>query len=301
MIGVIGEALIDLVISPAGAISPHLGGGPYNTARALGRLGVPTTFLGRLSTDEFGTQLTDELAACRVTARGERCREPTTLALARLDATGKATYQFYFEGTSAPGLTPAALSASLPADLAALHVGTLGLILEPMAEATAQALRGSTAALRMVDPNVRPLVIANHDRYVARLREIVADCDVVKISDDDLAWISRDVTPVAAARAMLQLGPRVVFLTLGSAGTLVIGDDFEVTVPAPFVTVADTVGAGDSFSAGVLAWWWEHGRPSLAERDTAVEAARFGVAVAAKTVQRTGADPPWRHELEPAS
>ena len=297
MIGVIGEALIDLVVASDGTISAHLGGGPYNTARALGRLGVPASFLGRLSTDAFGRQLADELASCGVATAVPPTSDATTLALARLDESGKASYQFYLDGTSAPGLTTETLSTCLPHRFDALHVGTLGLVLEPMAAASVAALRANPNVLRFVDPNIRPLVIRDRDTYLRRLDTVLAHCDVVKVSDDDLGWLIPDTDVVTAARAVLAKGPSTVFVTAGPTGTIVVGQGFEQLVPGETVVVADTVGAGDAFSAGVLTWWWEHARASLSGREAAVAAAVFGNRVAARTVERHGAQPPTRSEV----
>ena len=140
---VCGEALVDLVVRSDGTLVPHLGGGPYNAARTAARLGVPTAFLGRVSNDRFGEQLVAGLAADGVdTATVVRSEEPTMLALAEISAAGGASYRFYVEGTATPGLTAADALAHLPATVSALCVGTLGLVLEPMATAVRSARRG---------------------------------------------------------------------------------------------------------------------------------------------------------------
>ena len=155
---VCGEALYDLVYDGEDDLQGHPGGGPFNTARTIGRLGQPVAYLGRLSTDRFGTRLERMLAADGVRLDAVvRTDEPTTLALAEIDETGSARYRFYERATSAPGLTPEVALASLPPAVGILHVGTLGLTLEPMAtalEAVVEELSGQ--ALVMVDPNIRP-------------------------------------------------------------------------------------------------------------------------------------------------
>jgi fructokinase len=290
-----GEALIDLVPTGDGAFGAHPGGGPFNTARTLGRLGRPVAYLGRLSTDGFGTQLAGLLDADGVRPDAVvRTEQPTTLALVELDAQGSARYRFYTEATSAPGLTAA---DAVPLAVAMLHIGTLGLLLEPMAAALeALAVQLSGSALVMVDPNVRPETVEDHEPYRARLARVLAAADVVKVSDEDLAWLAPDRDPLDAARA---LGPAVVLLTRGAQGAVVLTAGHEVDVPAPRVDVVDTIGAGDAFSGGWLAWWSEHGlgRAELARVDDVIAATRFACLVAARTCARPGASPPWRDEL----
>jgi fructokinase len=302
VIVVVGEALVDLAVHPDGTVGAHLGGGPFNTARTLGRLDVPVAFLGRLSTDAFGRRLRDALAADGVSLDGiALCDEPTTLALAELDQHGAATYRFYVEGTSVPGLTTAHALAVLP-PLEALHVGTLGLVLEPLADATTALVdRLAGDALVMVDPNVRPGVIGDEAAYRARLDRVLAQADVVKVSDDDLAWLAPGVAPEDAARRILDIGAGVVMVTLGARGALVVGAGFAEAVRGPDVTVADTIGAGDAFAGGVLAWWHDNGWPELTDAPSAVAATAFACRVAAATVARPGADPPRRADLAPST
>jgi fructokinase len=230
--------------------------------------------------------------------------EPTTLALAELDETGSARYRFYERATSAPGLTPEAALAVLPAAVGMLHVGTLGLTLEPMAsalEAVVEELSGH--ALVMVDPNVRPWVIGDADTYRRRLRRVLERSDVVKVSEDDLAWLEPERSAADAARMLLQAGPRVVLLTRGADGVQVVTGAGDVPVPAPEVEVVDTIGAGDAFGGGFLAWWRAQGlgREQLDDEAAVVEAATFGALVAARTVGRAGASPPFLHEVTPAT
>ena len=310
MIVVMGEALVDLVIALDGSIRPYLGGGPYNTARTLGRLEVPVAFLGRVSDDSFGEQILECLAMDGVsTVLVVPTTDPTTLAMATLDKRGAATYRFYFEGTSVPGLTPEMAATQLPDAIDALHVGTLALVLEPIADAVESVLRDLDGDdLVFVDPNIRPVVIADRRAYLTRLARVLAHADVVKVSDDDLAWISPGVAPEEAARALLDTspdngpgdGPSVVLLTMGERGVLVVTPAATDLVEAPAVKVVDTIGAGDSFAGGVLAWWHDHGKPDLTEHSAAIAATAFGCLVAAATVATAGANPPRRSELAPS-
>jgi fructokinase len=306
---VAGEALYDLVPEGDGGLRGHPGGGPFNTARTIGRLGEPVAFLGRLSTDGLGAALEAMLAADGVDlAAVVHTEEPTTLAVAYLDGEAAASYRFYQAGTSVPGLTREAALAALPDRVAALHVGTLGLMLEPMAgalEAVVEELAGHT--LIAVDPNCRPGLIADPDRYRARLRRILGAGDLVKVSAEDLAWLLPGTPPRAAARALLDQGPRVVLLTCGAEGAVVVSAGVEARVASPAVAVMDTIGAGDAFTGGFLAWWSSRGldRGALGRSELVVAATEFAVVVAARTCERAGASPPSRQpgsdRLDPAA
>ena len=302
LIVVAGEALIDLVPVAEGELAAHPGGGPFNTARTLGRLERPAAYLGRISSDRFGTQLAELLVADGVSLDAVvRTQDPTTLALAELDAAGAASYRFYERGTSAPGLTEADALAALPPGVAFLHVGSLGLALEPMASALELlATRFAGELVLMVDPNCRPT--AARGDYRARIERVLALADVVKVSEEDLAWLAPGVEAVDAARALLDREAAVVLLTLGGDGAVVLGRELEVAVPAPSVEVVDTIGAGDAFSGGWLAYWAEQGlgRAELADSGAVVAATRFACHVAALTCARAGASPPRRSELEQA-
>jgi len=302
MIVVVGEALVDLTLATDGTLAAHLGGGPYNTARALGRLEVPVGYLGRLSADAFGRRLRQALIDDGVdVSTALSTEDPTTLALAELDEKGHASYRFYLDGTSVPGVEPAAALDSLPLDVDAVHVGTLALVVEPFAAASEAIVhRLAGRSLVLVDPNVRPAIIGDRTAYRARLDRVLAHADVVKVSDEDLAWLRPGEAPDVAGRAILASGARVVFVTLGGAGALVVTSHGAEAVPAPAVHVVDTIGAGDTFAAGILAWWHDHGHPHLADPSHAADAARFAIRVAAFTVQQAGAQPPRRRDLAPS-
>jgi fructokinase len=297
-----GEALVDLVVEPSGALRAHSGGGPFNTARALGRLEQPAMFLGRMSRDRFGVRMREELAEDGVNLDAVvDTDDPTTLALAELDAAGAARYRFYSEGTSVPGLTVEDALAALPADVAVLHVGTLGLMLEPVGGALAAAAeRVADRALIMVDPNIRPVLIPDRARYMSRLAGTLRHTHVVKVSEDDLEWLAPDSGPADAARGLLADGPAVALVTMGGEGALVVTAEDETMVAAPRVQVVDTIGAGDAFSGGFLAYWRmrELGTGALADRSAVAAATEFACRVAALTCARAGASPPRLSELE---
>lgn len=300
MIVVAGEALIDLVLDPGGQLVAFCGGGPFNTARALARLGQPAGFLGCLSDDAFGQRLRGQLAQDGVDlSTAVASRLPTTLAVAELaGGDGSARYSFYTEGTSAPSLSaPEALGALPPAsELEWLHLGTLGLMLQPIAETMLTVLRAPAAdgALVMLDPNIREALIHDRAGYLARLGLVLERCDVVKASAEDVAWLVPGVPAAEGAAELLRRGPLVALISRGGEGALVIARDEVMSVPAPQVAVVDTIGAGDAFGAGFIAWWREHGlgRAELTDLDALEEAARFACLVAARTCERPGATPP---------
>jgi fructokinase len=297
-----GEALVDLVAGGGGELDAHLGGGPFNCARTLGRLEQPVAFLGRISSDRFGVQMRERLEEDGVSLDAVvGTEDPTTLALAELDAEGAATYRFYVEGTSAPGLTVEDALRVLPAGVEMLHVGTLGLVFEPTAGALEAVVeRLAASALVMVDLNIRPPVIREPDAYRARIARLLPRTHVVKASDDDLAWLDTDRSEVDAARALVAAGPPVVLLTRGGEGVTVVTAGAAVDVPALPVQVVDTIGAGDALGGGFLAWWRRAGlgADDLRDDDAVLEATRFACVVAGRTVERAGASPPRLAELE---
>jgi fructokinase len=298
---VAGEALIDLIVSTTGEFLPVPGGGPYNTARTVARLGGEVRFLGHIADDWFGRRLRSTLDADGVDmALVVATAAPTTLVLAEIDAAGVAHYHFYLEGTSAAGLTAEEARRALMPTPAAVHVGTLGLILEPIADSLATLVAEAPAdVFIMVDVNCRPSATAEPSRYRERMTRVLRRADVVKASLEDLAFYDPERSPEAAARRIRELGAGAVLVTRGSGPVVVdhAGGSFEVPVPA--VAVMDTVGAGDAFGGGFLSRWLERGlgREDLADRDRLEEAALFAVRVAALTCERAGADPPTRAEL----
>jgi len=301
-----GEALVDLVPTtdpyegdPAlRPLAPRLGGGPFNVAVGLGRLGVPTTMLTRLSTDPFGDALVARLEANGVdTALVQRGPEPTTLAVVTLDAAGAARYSFHVEG-SADRLV--ADPGELPDDSAALAVGTLSLVLEPGASRYAALAQREAARGRLVslDPNLRPGLVDDPDVLTARLDAIAAVAGLVKLSDEDAERWGR--TPAD----LLDAGAGAVVLTRGAAGLTAHTRGGVVEVPADEVgPLVDTIGAGDSVHAALLAWLAGRDaldRGAVARLDAQAWAEGLGVAAraAAWTVARAGAEPPWRSELD---
>lgn len=302
-----GEALIDMLprVSTLGepAFAPYAGGAVFNTAIALGRLGAPSGFFSGLSTDMLGEILAATLTASQVDLRFcARSPRPTTVAFVKL-VDGQASYAFYDENTAGRLLAPADLP-DLPAAVEALFFGGISLVFDPAAS-TYEALQAREAPRRvtMIDPNIRPGFIAGQEAaYRARIERMLARADIVKLSDEDLAWLAGAGDAVAAARQIIATGPKIVFVTAGAAGAHAVTAERALWAPSQPVTVADTVGAGDTFNAGVLAALHAAGALSKAALgtlpDSVLQAAlALGNRAAAVTVSRAGANPPWAHEL----
>lgn len=303
-----GEALIDMIPVPTQAgrdgFVPHSGGAVFNTAIALGRLGVQTGMLTGLSVDMFGQQLAEALKASHVDISHVITSDrPTTLAFVRL-LNGHATYDFYDENSAGRMLSPDDMPV-LAADVSALYFGGISLACDPGADAYLSLLEreGTTRAV-MLDPNIRPGFIRDIERYRTRLDRMLKLADIVKVSDEDLNWIlPAPLSLLEKVTALLEKGPSAVILTRGGEGAtgfLASGD--EVQVPAIKVKINDTVGAGDTFNAGVLAKLSETGQLSKSalrniDRDSLENALAHGAKVAAVTVSRAGANPPWAGEL----
>jgi len=303
-----GEALIDMIpeptVSGASGFVPHCGGAVFNTAIALGRLGATAGLLSGLSQDMFGQQLTTALTQSGVdTAHVIYSARPTTLAFVQL-TDGQARYTFMDENSAGRMLTSSDLPALQP-EVSALYFGGISLACEPGADAYAALLaKEGPDRLVMLDPNIRPGFIADAARYRDRLEGMIAQADIVKISDEDLDWIvpGADTHP-QKSRALLDLGARTVILTQGAQGaTAYLRNGTEVHVPARPAQIVDTVGAGDTFNAGVLAslsqaGWLRKDRWADITAAQMNDALTLGAQVAAITVSRAGANPPWAHEL----
>jgi fructokinase len=302
-----GEALVDLVPDPStadgelGPLHPRLGGGPYNVAIALGRLGVPAAFYARLSTDQFGDKLFERLRISNVDVElVQRGPEPTTLAVVGLAENGSARYSFHTEGTAARFVE----DRPLPEQTTAVCLGTLGMLLEPGASVYEKVLfreaeRGLFVAL---DPNIRADLITDPDAYRTRFASWLPSVGLLKVSDDDAGWLAGDQDVLDAARDWQRRGPAAVVLTRGADGLTAVTGVGEVSVPGVRAQVVDTIGAGDTVQAALLAWLHRNDALSAAavrrlDRAQWESALRFAAAAAAVTVSRAGAEPPWANEL----
>ena len=303
MIVVGGEALVDLV-DEHGLHRPVPGGGPFNTAIALGRLGIPVAYLGTLSHDAYGSLLARVLTEAGVDMSLVRwSAAPTPVAVVHRQDGGENTYTFQLAGTSLTDFPPEALPA-LPDRVWAIHVGTLALAVDPPAAAYAALLdREAGRRTIVLDPNVRPAVFGDQDAYRAHFEGFAKSADVVKLSDDDAAWIYPGLELAQVLERILALGPRLVAITLGAQGAVAASRDGQANVPGIPVTVVDTVGAGDSFGAALLAALvargaLEPGATRTLDDALLEEAVAYAMTASAITCTRRGAVPPTRAEID---
>ena len=301
-----GDALIDMlpVTDATGtpAFAPATGGAVFNTAIALGRMGTDVWFCSGISTDIFGTALCAGLKAAGVEFRHVIFSDrPTTLAFVTL-RDGQARYTFYDENTAGRMITTQDMPLLGP-ETRALFFGGISLAAEPAAGTYATFLTHNAASrVVMLDPNIRPSFIRDTASYRTRLSAMIARSDIVKLSDEDLHWLQGPGTLADLARTMLSMGPKLVLITEGAKGAHGYFGAHHVFEPAQKVVVVDTVGAGDTFNAGVLTALARTERlekSAIAALDAPMVAQmlRLGNAAAAITVSRVGANPPFAHEI----
>ncbi|MDD7970377.1 carbohydrate kinase family protein [Roseinatronobacter alkalisoli] len=300
-----GEALIDMLpretAAGEGAFAPYAGGAVFNTAIALGRLGAPAGFFCPLSDDLFGAQLRAGLDASGVDhSLSPAVDRPCTLAFVTL-IDGQARYAFYDRGTALREMTIAELP-ELPDTVGALFFGGISLVGDPCGAGYEALCARAGARVVMLDPNIRPGFIRDEAGYRARLDRMLAQADIVKLSDEDLHWLMGDGEIDALAHDLRARGPQVVVITEGAKGARAFWSGGVAQVRSQRVAVVDTVGAGDTFNAGFLRALEQSGaltKAGIAAIDDAqlTAALELGAKAAAVTVSRAGANPPWAHEI----
>ncbi|GEO83570.1 MULTISPECIES: carbohydrate kinase family protein [Alphaproteobacteria] len=301
-----GEALIDMLpresVRGERAFAPYAGGAIFNTAIALGRLGISTGFFTGLSDDMMGDILRETLTSSGVDySFSATLSRPTTIAFVKL-VNGHATYAFYDENTAGRMLSQSDLPA-LGDDCEALHFGAISLISEPCGS-TYEALLIREHGKRVIslDPNIRPGFIKDKAAHMARINRMAAKSDIVKFSDEDLEWFGLSGSHDDLADHWLKHGAKLVVITRGADGATGYTGRFKVSVPSQRVEVVDTVGAGDTFDAGILASLKRQDLLTKAKvatlEETAVRTAlELGARAAAVTVSRAGANPPFASEI----
>lgn len=301
-----GEALIDMLprettLGEKG-FAPYAGGAIFNTAIALGRLGTSTGFFTGLSDDMMGDILRETLTSSGVDSSfAAVSSRPTTIAFVKL-VNGQATYAFYDEATAGRMLDVSDLP-TLDESCNALHFGAISLIPEPCGSAyEALLLREAETRVISLDPNIRPGFIKDAAAHAARIRRMAAKSDIIKFSDEDLAWFGKTGDEATLAQEWLQHGAKLVLITRGAEGATGYTAEHTVSVPVVPVQVVDTVGAGDTFDAGVLAALDRKGlltKSAIATLGAAdiEDALTWGVKAAAVTVSRAGANPPFAGEI----
>lgn len=304
MILACGEALIDMLpretVAQEPAFAPYAGGAVFNTAVALGRLGADTQFLCGMSSDFLGDILRDQLRESGVDDSPSPVKDaPCTVAFVKL-VDGQATYAFYDENSAMRSLTQSDLP-TIEAD--ALFFGGISLVGDGCgATYEALMLREAASRVTMIDPNIRPTFIKDEAAYRARIGKMMAAADIIKLSDEDLHWLEGSGDLADLARGLVAKGAKLVCITEGAKGVTGYSANAEVFVAADKAEVVDTVGAGDTFNAGVLAGLSRAdclSKSAIAALDesTIRAALSLGARAAAVTVSRAGANPPWAHEL----
>ena len=289
-----GEALVDVVVPPEGAARRSPGGSPLNVAVGLARLGVDTLLLTEVGDDDAGRMVLEHVRASGVTVDEASvvAGSSTSTATATLDEHGAASYSFDLGWTLG--------ARTLPPDATALHVGSLGTALRPGRDSVLDLVRQAVEAGLLVtfDPNARPTLTPDAEQAWRDVREVAEAAELVKLSDEDLEFLQPGTAIPAAASSLLGPRTRLVVVTSGGTGALAVSTSATVEVHSRPVDVVDTVGAGDSFMAALVAIAAQHGLDDLHEdRLTAYLTAAHEAA--AVTVTRPGADPPSRGELPP--
>ncbi len=298
-IWVCGEVLIDLIPGADGVRVPHVGGGPANTAKALARLGHDVQFIDGISTDEYGVAARKELLDDEVKLDlALTSDKPTCLAIVSLDANGGASYEFKIDGTATFDFDMKWLPDPSRYKPQVLHIGTLVTVIQPGAEVLYDwAMQVAEFAPIVFDPNIRPSVMGDHDLYEAAVEKWAALSSVIKVSDDDMAWLYPSQKYEDVAKRWINDGAAIVVVTRGSNGIIGFTADGAVEVDGAKITVADTVGAGDTVGAIIVEAMIEKG--ILALTGDVLKATLHRAAVAAGiTCSRKGAQPPYKHELK---
>ena len=298
-IWVCGEVLIDLIPGADGARVPHVGGGPANTAKALARLGHDVQFIDGISTDEYGVAARKELLDDEVKLDlALTSDKPTCLAIISLDANGGASYEFKIDGTATFDFDLKWLPDPSRYKPQVLHIGTLVTVIQPGADVLYDwAMQVAEFAPIVFDPNIRPSVMGDHDLYEAAVEKWAALSSVIKVSDDDMAWLYPGQKYEDVAQRWLNDGAALVVVTRGSNGIIGFTQEGAVEVDGAKITVADTVGAGDTVGAIIVEAMIEKG--ILALTGDVLKATLHRAAVAAGiTCSRKGAQPPYKHELK---
>ncbi len=298
-IWVCGEVLIDLIPGSDGVRVPHVGGGPANTAKALARLGQDVYFIDGISSDEYGQMSRKELLDDEVKLDlALSSDKPTCLAIVSLDEKGGASYEFKIEGTATFDFSASWLPDPSRYKPSVLHIGTLVTVIQPGADVLYDwAMQVAEFAPIVFDPNVRSAVMGDRDVYVAAVERWVALSSVVKVSDDDMAWLYPGQRYEDVAARWIGDGVSLVVVTRGVNGLVGITAEGSVEVPGVKVEVADTVGAGDTVGAIIVEAMVEKG--ILALTGDVLKGVLNRAAVAAGiTCSRKGAQPPYKHELK---
>ncbi len=298
-IWVCGEVLTDLIRDGSGERIPHVGGGPANTAKALARLGQDVYFIDGISSDQYGQKARQELLDDEVKLDlALNSDKPTCLAIVSLNESGGASYEFEIDGTATFDFSASWLPDPSRYKPNVLHIGTLVTVIQPGADVLYDwAMQVAEFAPIVFDPNVRSVVMNDRDKYLAAVERWVAISSVVKVSDDDMAWLYPGQQYADVAKRWISDGAALVVVTRGAEGLVGLTAEGVVEVPGVKVDVADTVGAGDTVGAIVVEAMIEKGILNLTG-DTLKAVLHRAAVAAGITCSRKGAQPPYKHELK---
>ena len=308
MILVGGENLMDMIQidnqNENALFEAVSGGSPYNLAMAAGRQGVKVGYVTPISKDKNGEQLAQNLLNSNVSLLGPRVTAPTSLAMVNIE-NGIPSYSFYREGTAERIITLDTLSKNITSEVSIFHIGSLALTGGEDAlvwEEFVKRTRENNIKVSL-DPNVRPSLIAEPDVYRKRIKNLMTEVDILKLSDEDLLWLFNDSGDEASALAELEIGARaeILIVTKGSQGSAIFHEKkwHEIT-SHPVEKLSDTVGAGDTFMASVLAWVMKKEKLNelaLLELNEKKELLNYAAKAAALNCEKQGCNPPWENEL----
>ena len=306
MIISLGEALIDFISKEDLTFEGFPGGSPMNTSVAISRLGVPCQFLGRISTDMFGNRLIDHLKKDSVgTDLILRTDDSTTLSFVQKQADGQAQYGFFANETADRNLPKEELNKiSLPLDTKIIHFGSISVSMEPCGSTISEFLLNIPKNLLLsFDPNIRPSLVPDREKYIKRFQELCKISSILKLSDEDLLWLYPEVDTDMALNLLLGLGVSLIALTTGKTGALLINKNNRAMSPLFDLPVTDTIGAGDTFHGAMLSYFY---KKNWLDRNTLENLTKeqlrllgnYANKAAGINCSRSGANPPTELEME---
>ncbi len=306
MIISLGEALIDFISQKDLTFEGFPGGSPMNTSVAISRLGVPCQFLGRISTDMFGNRLIDHLKKNSVgTDMVLRTDDSTTLSFVQKQADGQAQYGFFANGTADRNLPKEELNKiNLPTETRIIHFGSISLSMEPCGSTISEFLLNTPKNLLLsFDPNIRPSLVPNRDKYMERFKKLCKISSILKLSDEDLLWLYPELETDTAIDILLELGVSLIALTTGKTGASLINKNNRVISPLFDLPVADTIGAGDTFHGAMLSYlykqnWMDRNTLNNLTKDQLNTIGNYANKAAGINCSRSGANPPTEMEMD---
>lgn len=305
----LGEALIDFVGQKELIFEGFPGGSPMNTSIAISRLGVPCQFLGRISNDMFGCRLIDHLQENSVgTDMVLRTDDSTTLSFVQKQTDGQARYGFFSNNTADRNLPGKELNKiNLPKEAKILHFGSISLSMEPCGSSISEFLLHNCEDLMLsFDPNIRPSLVPDRNKYISRFQEICKITSVIKLSNEDMEWIFPNLNTDEAIDYLLESGIALIALTTGKTGAWMINKTNKSLSPIYDLPVSDTIGAGDTFHGALLSYlhnkdWLDRKTLEELTEDKLREIGDYANIAAGINCSRSGANPPASTEMEGAS